>query len=319
MNNADNFPVDIEEQRSWLLAEKASRACSWPEIAKLVGVPHGTLSAFGTTNYAGDNAKLARAVFRWRQLLASQADRLEGLIADPGYFDTPTSRRITGLLTIAQMGRITVGATGPGTGKDMAANEYAASVSNVWIATMWPTDKKMAAMIEKVLRALDVKPKGWTRHMSHQVVEQVQGKRGLLVINEANHLEAEAIEEIRAWHDATRVGVCLLGNEELLMRIEGGAKRDAYARLNSRIAQRLIQTLPQPGDVAAFCDGWGLADVGMRDFLTRIALTPGAGGLRECRQIVEQASLLAADDDRPLAFSDLKDAQSTRATRSIRA
>lgn len=318
MNNAEHFPVNVEAERDWINARKAASDESWPMIAKEIGVPPGTLSTWATGSYQGRQEPTARAVFRFRQLIESQAERAHGILVEPGYFETPTSRRIMGLLTYAHMGRITVGATGPGTGKDMAAQEYANSVSNVWIATMWPTDKKLPAMISKVLRAVGVDPKGWTRQMSHQVVEKVRGKRGLLVINEANHLETEALEEIRAWHDETRIGICLLGNEELLMRIEGGAKRDAHARLNSRIAQRIMQNLPEEGDVVAFCDAWGLSDPAMRQMLMRIALSPGAGGLRECRQIVEQASMLAADDERPLSFDDLRDAQSTRATRFIR-
>lgn len=319
MNNAETFPVDIEVERDWLVGHKSETGLSWPALGEKTDVPAGTLSTFGTGKYQGNNERVARKVFRYRQMLTAQAERSVGLLTEPGYFKTPTSRRLTSLLVYAQMGRITVGATGPGTGKTMTMREFASSSSNVWVATMWKTDKSLAAMIAKVLRAMDVDPKnGWTRQLSHQVVDKMRGKRGVLVVDEANHLELDALEEIRAWHDETGVGVCLLGNEELLMRIEGGAKRDAYGRLNSRIAQRHIQNLPEAGDVDAFCDAWGLPDVGMREMLTRIALTPGAGGLRECRQIVEQASMLAADDDRPLELSDLKDAQSTRATRHIR-
>lgn len=320
MNNADTFPVVVEDERDWLVAHKQETGLSWTELATKLDTPGGTLSAFGTNNYNGRNEKIARIIFRYRQMLASQAERSIGLAIDPGYFETPTSRRLTGLMLYAHMGRMTVGATGPGTGKDMAAHEYASSVSNAWIATMRESDQTLSAMCRRVLRAIgvDVRGGGSASHMSEQVVEKVRGKRGLLIVNEANHLGLKEIEEIRGWHDETGVGVCLLGNEELLMRIEGGAKRDAYGRLNSRIAQRHIQNLPEEGDVHAFCDAWALDDAAMRELLRRIALTPGAGGLRECRQIVEQASMLAADENRPLAFADLKDAQSTRATRHVR-
>ena len=320
MNNADTFPVVVDDERDWLVAHKETTGSTWSMLAKSLDTPTGTLSAFGTNNYNVRNEDIARRIFRYRQMLTSQAERSEGLAIDPGYFETPTSRRLTGLMVYAQMGRITLGATGPGTGKDMAAREYASSVSNVWIATMRESDRTLSAMCRRVLRAIgvDVRGGGSASHMSEQVVDKVRGKRGLLIVNEANHLGLAEIEEIRGWHDETGVGVCFLGNEELLMRIEGGAKSQQYGRLNSRIAQRHQQNLPEEADVVAFCDAWRLEDAGMRDLLRRIALTPGAGGLRECRQIVEGASMLAADDNRPLAFSDLKDAQSTRATRFVR-
>lgn len=319
MNNPDSIPVDVVEQREWISAEKNRTGISWAQLATKVGIPAGTLSPFVNGQYQGNNERVAREIYKYRQTVTSQAARADGLIQDPGYFETATSRRLRGLLIIAHMGRITVGATGPGTGKTMTLREYEASTSHCWVATMRQTMKTPNSMMSEVLRALSIDAKGgWGSQMSHMISSSMAGKRGVLVVDEANHLSWEALEEIRSWHDATGVGVCLLGNEELLMRIQGGPRRDAFARLNSRIAQSHIQNLPVEEDVECFCDAWGLSDPAMRQMLTRIALTPGAGGLRECRQIVEQASMLATDEERPLSFADLRDAQSGRATKHIR-
>lgn len=319
MHNPENIVVDIGEQREWLRAHKDAKGLSYSQLALQMGMKAGTISQFVLGIYPGRNDLLAEKVFKFRQLLSSQADRAVGLIEAPDYFETPTSSRIHSLLIVAHMGRITVGATGPGTGKTIAAREYAASVSNVWFATMRQTTKSVNAMVIEVLRAVGVAAKGgWGSQLSQLVADSVGGRRGLLIIDEANHLSWEALEEIRAWHDATGVGVCLLGNEELLMRIQGGPRRDAFARLNSRIAQSHIQNLPIEGDVEAFCDAWQIVEPAQRALLTRIALTPGAGGLRECKQIIEQASLLAGQDDQPLSLGHLKEAQSTRATKHIR-
>lgn len=319
MNNPDHFPVDVEEQRAWLNAEKARKGLSWSHLGTLSGVPGGTLSSWATGSYQGNLERVARDVFKYRQLVESQAERAIGLVDRPDYFETETSRRLKALLTIAHSGRITVAATGPGTGKTVTVREYAASVANVWVATMKPTTKTVNAMMAEVLRATGSTARGgYGSQLSRLIFEATRGKRGLLIIDEANYLIRDALEEIRSWHDEDGgPGVALVGNEELLMRIRSGPQRDAYARLNSRIASSHVQNLPVPGDVEAFCDAYRLEDSGMRDMLARIALTPGAGGLRECRQIVEQASLLAADDDRPLAMSDLRDAQSLRASRNI--
>lgn len=318
MNNAENFPVDIEEQREWLLAEKGRRNVAWTVIGPLCGVPAGTLSNFANATYQGRNDAVARLVYKWRQTLASQEDRQHGLVVAPGYFETRTSRIIHSLLIEAHSGRITVGATGPGTGKTVTMAEYRSSAANVWTMTMRPSIKRLNGMLVELLRAIGVPAKVANgTSLSRMLIDQVRSKRGLIIIDEANHASVEQLEELRSIHDETQVGLCLLGNEELLMRIEGGQRKDAFARLNSRIAQRLIQTRPEMEDVQAFCEAWGLPDPGMRDLLSRVALMPGAGGLRECRQIVEQASLLAAGDNRPLELSDLKDALSNRATRLI--
>jgi DNA transposition AAA+ family ATPase len=321
MNNPDNIPVDIAEQREWISNEKARLGISWPQLATRVGIPSGTLSPFAAGQYQGNNERIAREVYKYRQTVASQAERADGLLLNPGYFQTPTSRRLRGLLIVAHMGRITVGATSPGTGKTMEIEEYAASTSNCWVATMRPSMKTLNAMMAEVLRAIGVDSKGagWGSKTSRMISSSMANRRGLLIVDEANNLSLEQMEELRSWHDVQGgAGLAFFGNEELLMRIRSGSRSDQFARLNSRIAASHIQNLPDEEDVDCFCDAWGLVEPAMRQMLKRIALTPGAGGLRECRQIVEQASMLASDEERPLSFADMRDAQSGRATKHIR-
>jgi DNA transposition AAA+ family ATPase len=323
MNNAQTFPVDVEQEREWLAAHKAEKGYSWSRIASLSAIPSGTISTFMTRNYAGNNENVARKIFQYRQMIESQADREIAVPDfDPGYFETATSTRLISLMVWAHRGRMTLAATGPGTGKTRSIQEYRDSTSNVWVVTMDPLFKSVNALASALLRAVKVtngRGGGWGAQLSQLVQDSIAGRRGLIVVDEANHCTWEQLEQLRSWHDATGVGVFLSGNEELLMRIEGDPRRDKYARLNSRIAQRHLAIGPEAGDVDAFCDAWNVTDAGMRQFLQRIALTAGSGALRECRQLIEQASLIAAADERPLSLGDLRDAQSNRSTRFIRA
>lgn len=318
MINPDNIAVDVEEQRDWLATHKAAKGFSWPHLAGQIGVPSGTLSSFGGNSYAGNNDRIAQAVFRYRQTLEAQADRAVGLISGPGYFETRSSRRILGLLTVAHGGRITLAATSPGTGKTMTLEEYAARASNVIIVTMTKDVTTVNGLALLVLSELGVPVKGgWGRQLGKQIVDRLKGRNALLAIDEANHLTLDQFELVRGWHDLSKCGVCFLGNEELMLRIESGTRSDAFARLHSRIASSHVQPKPHEDDVEAFCDAWEIVDAQMRDLLKRIALTPAAGGLRECAHIVEQASMIAADEARPISFADLREAKATRATRHI--
>lgn len=323
MNNAETHPVDVEQEREWLASHKQANGHSWSTIATLTGIAQGTISTFMTGNYGGNAENIARKIFRYRQTVQSQAERAIAVPDfDPGYFETPTARRLMGLMVWAQRGRMTLAGTGPGTGKSRAIAEYAARASNVWVVTMDPSFKTLNALIMAVLNAVRVsntRP-GGVAQLSELVREATRGRRGLLIVDEANHCTWEQLEQLRAWHDAPNgPGVFLAGNDELLMRIEGDPRRDKYARLNSRIAQRHLSIGPEAGDVEAFCDAWNVRDEGMRAFLNRIALTPGSGALRECKQLIEQASILAAADERALTLGDLRDAQSGRSTRFIHA
>jgi DNA transposition AAA+ family ATPase len=318
MNNPDEMIIDIEEQRTWIRAYRDKLDKSWRELAAATGIASSTLQLFTANNYTGRNDRVAKDVYRFRQTLQSQSDAGEGILPEPGFFDTLTSARITTNLTIAHMGRITASATGPGTGKTKTARRYQSTVSNCWIVTMRPTTKSVPAMILEVLKALgSVARPGWTKHGSQQVIDSVRHKRGLIVVDEANHLCVDAFEEMRTWHDETGVGICLLGNEELEMRIRSPERKHAFARLNSRIAQWHIQDRPEADDVEAFCDAYQIADPAMRKILCDIGLS-GTGGLRECRQIVDSAAMLAMGDARPISYADLIDARDARVVRNIR-
>lgn len=321
MINVTNLPVDVEEMRLWLVGYRnmTDPPVPWKQLGIEIEIPAGTLQPFAAGKYEGDNVKIARKLFQFRQSVEQQAIRQKALPTNPGFFKTDTSERLMALLEVAHMGRITAGATGPGTGKTMSVREYAESAQPVWIATMKPSCSKLNAMILEVHRALGLEPRRITSaDASRIVLDRVRGRKGLLVIDEANYLTIESIEEIRSWHDETGVGICLLGNEELLARIETGRHRDQFARLNRRIAMRHTQRVPVRGDVRAFCDAWGIIQPDIRTYLEKIALTPDSGGLGECQQLIESGSMLAAADDRGLSLSDLREAQMYRATKWIR-
>lgn len=322
MNNVLEIPVDIDEMRHWANGYRESTIpqLSWAKLSKECGIPAGTLQPFCKGNYEGNNERIARDIYRFRQTKEARAITEASLPVKPGYFKTPTSQRLQFLLEIAHTGRITVAATGPGTGKTMTIEDYRNCVSNVWVITMMPSTAKISPMVQQVQHALTLEVRhGNTASASRNVIRRINGHRGLLVFDEAQHMQLEAFEEIRSWYDATDVGVCFLGNDTLLDRIESGRQSDAFGRLNSRIARRYTQKIPCEEDAVAFCDAWGIYDPAIRDYLRKIALTPNQGGLRECAQLVETATMLAAADDRGLDIDDLRDAQSTRASRWVRA
>lgn len=324
MINVKDLPVDVEEMRLWLngYRELSDPPMPWSQLSKQTGIALGTISTFAAGTYGAKDGggNVARKVFQFKQSIEAQSMRQDKLPHNPGYFDTRTSLRMMELLEIAHSGRITVIGTGPGTGKTMTIDEYAERAGPVWKATMKPSSNSLHSMIREVQKALGVEPRRLsTADASALVVTRMDKRRGLLVVDEANWLSLEAIEELRYWHDITGVGVCLLGNEELVQSIKTGRKRDQLARLLSRIANMHEQRTPLDEDVTAFCDAWGIVQPDIRRYLVTIATTPDSGGLRECKQLVEAGSMLAAADERGLSIGDLRDAQSERATRWIKA
>ena len=320
MINPRSNPIDVDEMREWAndYRNAFEPPLSWAKFSKESGVPAGTLQPFCKGTYEGNLENIATKLFRFRQAIDSREASQANIPQDPGFFQTETSLRVGDSLQLAHSGRMTLLATGPGTGKTRTAEEYVDSAQPAWLFTMSPSTATLNAMIGEVQDVLKMSLRyGYSSQASRAVMNKVRGMRALMVFDESQHLHFEALEEIRTWHDKTGVGICLMGNDDLLDRIRSGRQSDAFARLNSRLADTHVQKLPTPGDVRAFCDAWQIEDKGMRNYLRKIALTPRSGGLRECRMLIQAGSFLAAGEDRGLTIADLRDVQSRRSTRWI--
>ncbi len=320
MNDPSTALIDIEEQRKWLIDHRASTQLSWSELAKRIDIPQGTLSQFGSPKgYAGDERRLGEKVYRYRQLLSEQA-KIEVEAPDlPDYFPTATSEQITSLLTWAQRGRIVVIATGAGMGKTMTAKMYRDCYTHVFLATMSPSTAGVNNMQIEVLEALGERDAvGTPQKLSRRIRERVKNmSKALIVIDEAQHLSEKAIEEIRSWHDATGVGIALLGNVKVMQQLEGGTRSAAFAQLYSRVSMRMIRPLPLQADADALAKAWKVEDEATLGLVRRIVGMPG--GLRGGTMALELAWMIAATDQRPLAKEHLQDAWSQLSQRALAA
>jgi DNA transposition AAA+ family ATPase len=318
MTEIEAANINIVEQRAWLLSYKAESGAGWNDLGKRIGIAGGTISAFGVDKYAGDNEKIAVAIARFRQSIALQAE-IEVEAPDiPEWFDTITSSQIEKLLGWAQRGRIVVIAAGPGTGKTKTIEHYRNSVSNVWVATMAPSTRGVNNMQMEVLAALGERDiKGTPQALSRQIKQRIWQSDGLIVIDESQHLSEQAIEEIRSWHDATKIGIALVGNETVIGRLEGGTRKAAYAQLYSRVSMRLVRNVPLPEDAMALARAWSIDDAAMTAFVQRVARLPG--GLRSCTMMLELATMMAASEQTARNLTHLQDAWAQLSLRPLAA
>ena len=319
MNDPKNQPIDLQEQREWLIDHKKATGASWTELARRTGIAQGTISQFGSDKgYAGDEERIAQEVFRYRQLLAAQSDLRVAAPTIPGYVETPTSKRLNALLSWGQRGRIIVAAMGPGTGKTTTAENYRASVTNAWRATMAPSTAGVNNMQIEVLEALGERDAvGTPQKLSRRIKDKVRGSGGLLIIDEAQHLSEKSVEEIRSWHDDTGVGIALLGNESVIGRLEGGNRRAAYAQLYSRVGMRMVQNVPSLADADEIAHAWNVEDDKQFSFLRSVSQKPG--GLRSVTMVLELGSMLAAGEGRTVKLSHLQDAWAQLSSRPLAA
>lgn len=319
MNDPKDQPIDIGEQIVWINDYKARTGMSWTELGKKTGIASGTLSQFASPKgYAGDNQRVAEQVFRFRQQLNAQASFEMKAPEIPGFFASPTARDVENILSYGQRGRMVVVATGAGMGKTTTVKHYQACNATVWVATMRPSCAGVMNMQQQVLAALGERDVvGPPNKLTALIMAKLNASGGLLIIDEAQHLQEKALEEIRGWHDETGVGIALVGNLSVLQRLEGGTRRAQFAQLFSRVGMRLVRATPVDGDADALCDAWEIGDENVIRAMRDIAKKPG--GLRGATFVLELAHMIAAREQTVVDAGLVKDCWATLSTRPVAA
>ena len=323
VNEIEESPEFIQDQRDWLNEHKKVRGLSWAQLSSLIGRPGSTLSVFSSGKYnggpaAGGNGEIAKLIYRYRQTLSRQAELKVEAPEIPGFFKTRTASEVMHLLAWAQRGRMTLWAGGPGTGKSSAAKEYAEQASNVWYVELLKSTASISALCNEVLAAMrDFTGPTGTARLSAYVMGKMRDTQGLLILDDAQHLNIDQIEEVRGWFDRTGVGIAFLGNEQVVSRMEGGARKAEFAQLYSRVGLRMIRSLPLRDDVDALATAWGVEDGDVLAMLQKIGSRPG--GLRSCTYAMELASMLARGENSEVELRHLERAWSQLSTHPVAA
>ncbi|WP_194745747.1 AAA family ATPase [Thermaurantiacus tibetensis] len=299
-------PETIAELRERLKDWKEANGASWAKLARMVGVPEGTLTPWAGGQYAGDNARVALEVRKFLDADSRRAELTARLIRDPGFIETPSALRFLHLFGWAHTGEIVAISAPPGTGKTLAARAYQARASNVWLATARPSASGLQPFQLAVCQAMGFdESRSNPQALTARIVGRMRSARGLLIIDEAQELSDRALDEVRSWHDETGCGIAFVGYERVVGRL-GGVRAKLLARLHSRISMRHVQYRPTDEDAAMIARAWGLADGALIARMQKLAAKPG--GLRGVAKVIKLAGIVATDAGRPITVSDLDDA-----------
>jgi DNA transposition AAA+ family ATPase len=312
--------IDAEELERWrrlrsTLIETARRfGWSKSEVSKRSGVPAGTLWQWFDGSYRGVISNQSDRIANWLDSAAELTSAAARLPMAPGFVMTPTSNEIIDALIFAQaMPEIVVVTTGAGMGKTKTIRQFCGSRPHASIVTMRPTTATVHGMLLEIGRALSVTERNPAK-LDSTIGAKLQrnGRHTLLVIDEAQNLSDQAVNQLRYFLDVYEVGIALIGNEELYGRFGGNEMAPAYAQLQSRFGLRFRRMQPLPEDVNAIVDAWGLeADAEpIRRLCQVVAKKPGA--LRLVTKGLQLAGMYAAGDQRPISVKDFQLALSNR-------
>jgi len=283
---------------------------SQAQIARESANSPTALSQWLDDKYAGNSRNVEAKLQKWLDAKVEREEFAGTRPTGPGYFITPSSKRIMDCLAHAQFAGDMVEIIGvPGSSKTTSARRYQERNPNVWLSTMAPHAAGVVPALEEVAEALGLRDVGGgARGLSRAIRRRINGSGGLLIVDEAQHLSLQSLEEIRSIHDANGMGLALMGSEHLHGRLTGGTRAPQLAQLFSRIGMKVHLRKVMRGDVEALCSAWGIADKEARGYVEQVALKPGA--LRQATKVVRLAAARAKATNAPVTVDLLQAAWS---------
>jgi len=308
------YAEEIEEWRE--IREKVSaiaitNAWTKAEVTRRSGMKEATFSQWFSGTYNGRLDNMTRQLRNWVDAVI-EAQAMPTIPNSPAFIKTRIASEIFQTLQWAQMTAdfviITVAA---GNGKTATCRHYKATHPHVYHATISPHTKTVHGMLVELAAELGLNENNPAR-LTRAIGSKLQGVGGssLLVIDEAQNLVDDAINQLRHFSDIYQCGIALVGNEEVYSRFVAQSKGRSYAQLKRRVGKHLRRNKPYAEDIAAYIKAWGVTDADSVRLLTGIGMKGGALG--QIDKTMKLASMVALADDREVTVRDIQDAWRNR-------
>ena len=294
-NNDTTFTDDdMEAMRAQVGAIRETEGLSQADLAKEAGIAESTFASWLAGKYAGRNDSVAANVQIWLTAREERKRTVSKVQRKPEFQATPTAQDFIGLFDYAQsLPDMVVIAGAPGTGKTTAMNHYAATNPNVWPVTMQPCTSTIFTMLVELADAVGVTERAPVK-LNGEIGRKIADRGGLIIVDEAQHADTRALDQLRSLHDLHRVGIALVGNQTIYGRLDNDGRKANFAQLVSRIGMRVNRNKPKAADMCLLIAAWGVTDKEEVRLLKAIADKPGA--LRNVTKVMQVASMLAAGE-----------------------
>lgn len=320
---AKHSPADID---TWRLVvarvSEIAQAHGWTkaDVARRSGVPDGTLSQVLAGKYIGVLANQIGLLSRWLDSVEESAALAAGIPVSPEFNPRwRVAQEVMETLTWAQLCPDLVMITlAAGMGKTAACRHFVRSRPHAYLATMSEHTRTVHGMLTELAAQLDVQqnnPARLGRAIGARITRAGAGT--LLIVDEAQHLNDEALNQLRHFVDVYECGIAIVGNSEVYSRFSKNRDKPgpSYAQLKSRVGKRLQRAAPYVTDIRAYIGAWGVTTPDCVKFLTGIGMKEGA--FRQIEKTMKLATMIAAGAEEPLGLKHLQGAWKNRDVEDI--
>jgi DNA transposition AAA+ family ATPase len=289
------------------------------EVAKRADIPLSTYSEAKRFTYSGNYGPIAAKLRRW---ITSEETRLETDAAglpELGFVETSMARKMLTAMKFAQSRPAMVLCTlGAGLGKTMTLKHFEQTTPHALRVVIEPTEGRPAPAIRKIAAAYEVTGFHTTPLLAElkRRVSRDSGRQPVLLVDEAQNLSNEAVNQLRFLLDEAGCGIVLAGNEDLMARYSLAATREGYGQIHRRIFMRVHIKVAPIEDIDLILGRLRITDEAIIRLCRQIGTR--VGGLGQVVETLEFASQLAFGHGRAIAAADVKAAWANRANEELR-
>jgi len=296
-------------------AAGSRNSLSQAEIARQADVAESTLSQYlnGAYNSEPGKTQVAQKLTKWVKGLAAAAAMRRLLPQKPAYQPLSGSQQIMTILAYArETGRLVMVAGSPGVSKTASSRQFKEDYARTWYAAMDATTAGVPTMLLEVLAAMGFPDaKGTPQLLMRQVCHKAVEAKGLLIIDEGQHLSEKALEALRAINDRVQLGIAILGNEAAYSQVGATGVKQAFAQVSSRFAHRSYIVAPEPKDAATLAHAWASENgetITAKEVAYCCEIAAKPGGLRNIEMTFEKALIAARGANEDLNLGHLQGA-----------
>lgn len=292
---------EIKKKGEALKALMASEGWNQTKVARMLGVSNSVISQFLRGKYKGDIGKVVNKITNLVNTAARRKRRVKNVL----YIETSVARRIGMLVSRTETfseeeSRIGLIIGDGGHGKSRCLEQYAkANRNSVYVEL----DRGMYATLifAAIADALDIDSSGSLAAVSRRLIEHLQNRQFLIMLDEASNLTVKQLDLLRQILVVkARCPLILAGNGDLLKTVMQPTTRRGFESLD-QFTSRLMAILDLNAEAANENDGlYTVEDIrrlyeygGIRltgdaiKTLRRICKTPRSGRFRTCSIIID--------------------------------